>query len=174
MLRTALARARALSTIVEQLCSMAVLDAMVRIRADVPAEEVAPFLTGCGDSAALVLLAQHPQRSVAVLLEFLEASGRGKNEDQTVNWLAAGGLLLGARAHGFAGAIAQAREQIEGHWRRLRGELVRPGLLDRDDQRGAAPMVRLMVYDDRHRTDPPLPPVPGATVQERRGMSVSR
>src|SRR5262249_17325265 len=64
-LRAALSHLRAQETNEQRLCAMAILDAMVRTDADVPPEEVVPFLQH-GHAAALVLLAQRPERSARV------------------------------------------------------------------------------------------------------------
>jgi hypothetical protein len=103
-LRLALSRLRAQQTNEEKLCAMAVLDALVRTDAGVPPDELAPFARQ-GHGAALVLLARDPRRSERVLLELFIALGRGSGEPTSIPWLAAGGLLLGTRAPGFAAAV---------------------------------------------------------------------
>jgi hypothetical protein len=80
-----------------------VLDALVRTRADVLPEQVAPFLGTC-TSTALVLLAEDAERSAGALLAFFESCGR---EATGVEWLAAGGLLLRERSEGFTHALVE-------------------------------------------------------------------
>lgn len=110
VLRAALARVRSRADAAEELCASALLDALVRTRAAVPPEEVVPFWKESG--AALVLLAQDPQRSAPALLEVFAADGRGDHELVAPAWIAAGALLESARAPGLAGVLCE-QTQLE-------------------------------------------------------------
>jgi len=85
---------------------LALLDALLRLDADVPANELTPHLRGRASTPALLLLARRPALNAAALLEYFDILS-GYHEDRIAHpdWLATGHLLAANKSHGFAASL---------------------------------------------------------------------
>lgn len=83
---------------------LAIFDAFVRLRAEVPAEELAPHLHGRTQDAAIWLLGQHPDRNARWLLD----AYRRLDGTYGSTWLACGNLLVSSRSPDFVAALLRA------------------------------------------------------------------
>lgn len=79
----------------DSLVQRAALDALIRLDAEVSAETLRAHLRDSTDEA-IILLARDPVKNSAALLELFE------EQTPAARWLAAGNLLLEAKARGFA------------------------------------------------------------------------
>lgn len=87
------------------LVRQAALDALIRLDAEVPAEVLRALPRGFSDEA-IILLAKSPGENQAALLEIF--AGLDDSAHAGAHWLAAGNLLAGVKARGFAARLLGA------------------------------------------------------------------
>ncbi len=85
--------------------ALALLDALIQANAEVPGEELLPFVTGVTQNSALVLALPQARRNLPVLLEAYRHCGRGNYAH-----LRCGQELADAKAPGFA--LELLREEL--------------------------------------------------------------
>jgi hypothetical protein len=101
-LRRALLRTRSRTSEAHDLAALALLDALIRIGATVPAHELGPYLRGDTIEAVIILLARSPRAAGPILLAFLREADRA-----TPAWLAAGNVLAQHPTAGFAAIVLE-------------------------------------------------------------------
>lgn len=88
----------------ENLVRQAALDALIRLRAKVPADALRALPQEFTDEA-IILLALAPEESKSALLEIFAESDERDVEKSDAQWLAVGNLLAETKAHGFASLL---------------------------------------------------------------------
>ncbi|MHC4077919.1 MAG: hypothetical protein ACYST0_05685 [Planctomycetota bacterium] len=83
--------------------AMALLDALIRLQADVPPKELEPWLGGHTLPAAMVLMARNPKKHDELLLDIFDI--HGKDPWKSHSWLAAGNLLVAIKSRKIASRI---------------------------------------------------------------------
>jgi len=83
--------------------SMALLDALIRLEATLPPNEIEPWLTDSTLPAAMVLMARQPKKCERLLLDLFESSG--KDPWHSEPWEVAGNLLVSIKSRKFASRI---------------------------------------------------------------------
>jgi hypothetical protein len=104
-LRAALQALAAVDPRQREFAALAVLDALVRTEAVVPADELRPFLTGLHRVPALVLLGRDVDANADFFHDLFRSHDGGGPRTE---WLAAGNLLAYAKADGFARTLLDA------------------------------------------------------------------
>ncbi|MEE9127758.1 MAG: hypothetical protein V3U11_11515 [Planctomycetota bacterium] len=85
------------------LVAMALLDALIQLKADVPARELEPWLSGHTLAASMVLMARNPKNYEDLLLDLYDI--QRKDTWNSRYWLAAGNLLVSIQSKKIAARI---------------------------------------------------------------------